>query len=101
MWTICKVFIEFITILLLLFMFWFFWPQGMWDLCSPTRDQTYIPCIGRQSHNHWTVREVPNLFKIKYSVVTDWTQLEQLSSLYLLPRLMQLENKLEWKQLLR
>ena len=73
----------------------------MWDLSSPTRDQTYIPCIGRQSHNQWTVREVPKLFKIKYSVVTDWTQLEQLSSLYLLPSLMLLENKLEWKQLLR
>ena len=73
----------------------------MWDLSSPTRDQTYIPCIGRQSHNQGTVREVPKLFKIKYSVVTDWTQLEQLSSLYLFPSLMLLENRLEWKQLLR
>ena len=23
------------------------------------RYRTYIPCIGRQSHNHWTTREVP------------------------------------------
>ena len=30
----------------------------MWDLNSPTRDQTYTPCIGRQSLNHWTTREV-------------------------------------------
>ena len=25
----------------------FFWPQGMWDLSSPTRDRTHNPCIGR------------------------------------------------------
>ena len=36
-----------------------FWPQGMWDISSPTRDQTHTPCIGRQSLNHWTAREVP------------------------------------------
>ena len=24
-----------------------------------TRDQTCVPCIGRQSLNHWTTREVP------------------------------------------
>ena len=39
-------------------MFWFFWLQGMWDLSSPTRDRTHTPCIGRQSLNHWTAREV-------------------------------------------
>ena len=31
----------------------------MWDLSSPTRDRTRIPCIGRQILNHWTTREVP------------------------------------------
>ena len=31
----------------------------MWDLSSPTRDQTHTPCIGRQSLNHRTAREVP------------------------------------------
>ena len=31
----------------------FFWLHGMWDLSSPTRDQTCIPSIGRQSLNHW------------------------------------------------
>ena len=36
----------------------------MWDLSSPTKDQTHIPCIGRQSLNHWTSREVPEV-KIK------------------------------------
>ena len=30
----------------------------MWDLSSPTRDQTYISCIGRQILNPWTTREV-------------------------------------------
>ena len=34
-------------------------PRGTWDLTSLTRDQTGVPCIGRQSLNHWTSREVP------------------------------------------
>ena len=34
-------------------------PHDMWDLSSTTRDQTRIPCIGRQILNHWTTREVP------------------------------------------
>ena len=33
----------------------------MWDLGSLTRDQTCVPCIGRQIFNHWTTREVPLL----------------------------------------
>ena len=37
MWTIFKVFIEFVTILLL-FHVLVFWPRGMWDLSSLTRD---------------------------------------------------------------
>ena len=32
----------------------------MWDLSSLTRDQTRIPCIGRQSLNLWTAGEVPD-----------------------------------------
>ena len=58
MWTIFKVFIEFVTILLLLYVL-VFWPRGMWDLSSPTRDRTRTSCIGRRSLNHWTAREVP------------------------------------------
>ena len=38
-------------------------PLSMWDLSSLTRDQTHVPCIGRQIPNHWTTvpmaREVP------------------------------------------
>ena len=33
-------------------------PQGMWDLSSPTRDQTCVPCIPRQILNRWTTKEV-------------------------------------------
>ena len=36
----------------------------MWDLRSPTRDQTHIPCIAKQILDHWTMRDVPGqLFK--------------------------------------
>ena len=31
-------------------------------LVSPTRDQTLIPCIGRQILKHWTTREDPIIF---------------------------------------
>ena len=30
-----------------------FWPQGMWDPSSPTRDRICTPCIGRWNHNHY------------------------------------------------
>ena len=53
-----KIFIEFVTLLLLIHVL-DFWPQGMWDLSSPIRDRTRVPCIGRRSLNHWTAREVP------------------------------------------
>ena len=56
--TIFKVFIEFVTVLLL-FNVLAFWPQGMWDLSSPTRDWTCSPCFGRGNCNHWTAKEVP------------------------------------------
>ena len=51
MWIIFQVFIEFVTILLLFYVL-VFWPRGMWDLSSPTRDGTCTLCIGRQSLNH-------------------------------------------------
>ena len=58
MWTILKVFVEFVTILLLFYIL-VFWLQGTWDLSFPTRDWTCTPCTGRQSLNHWSAREVP------------------------------------------
>ena len=30
----------------------------VWDLSSPTRYQTHVPCIERWILNHWTTREV-------------------------------------------
>ena len=74
MWIIFKVFTEFVKycfcfflFLLLLFYglgFWggCWWLGGTWDLISPTRVQTYIPCVGRPSLNHWITREVPQTF---------------------------------------
>ena len=44
---------------MLLFYVLVFWPHGMWDLSTPTRDQTLTPCTGSQSLNGWTTREVP------------------------------------------
>ena len=32
---------------------------GMWELSSPTRDGTHVPCIDRWILNHWTTREAP------------------------------------------
>ena len=31
---------------------------SMWDLSSPTRDQTCGPAMGAQSLNHWTTRKI-------------------------------------------
>ena len=41
-----KVFIEFVTTLLLFYVL-VFWPRGMWDLRSLTRDRAHTPCTGR------------------------------------------------------
>ena len=60
MWTTFKVFIEFVTILLLFYVL-VFCPRGMWDLSSPARDRTCTPCIGRECLNHWTAREGPKV----------------------------------------
>ena len=59
MWTIFKGFIEFVRILLLFYVF-LSWRLGLWDLNSPTGDQTHTPCMGRCGLNHWVTREVPS-----------------------------------------
>ena len=33
--------------------------RGLWDLNSPTRDQTHVPAIAGWILNLWTTREVP------------------------------------------
>ena len=48
-WTILKVFTEFVTILLQFYVL-VFWPQGVWhlsSLSSPNRDWSHIPCTRR------------------------------------------------------
>ena len=42
MWTILKVFIEFV-IMLFLFYVLVLWPQGMWDLSFLARDPAHTP----------------------------------------------------------
>ena len=54
-----KVFIEFITVLLLFYGFLFFFFGHMaCGILTLTRGHTLTPCIERQSLNHWTAREV-------------------------------------------
>ena len=49
-----------------------FWPWGMLDLSSLTRDRTCTPCTGRQCPNHWTTRELPAYYisKLCFSLPT-------------------------------
>ena len=44
------------------FTFLVFRLPGIWDPGSLTRNQTRTPCVGRQSLNHGTAREVPLIF---------------------------------------
>ena len=37
-------------------------PCSLWDLSSPTRDQTQAMAVKAKSINHWTTREIP-IFK--------------------------------------
>ena len=46
MWTILKVFIEFVTILHLHYVL-DFWSRGMWHLSPQTWARTHMPYIGR------------------------------------------------------
>ena len=43
---------------------------SMWELSSPTRDQTHISCTGRWIHSHWIAEEVPAVFFKSVSEVT-------------------------------
>ena len=61
MWPIFNVFIEFATVLLLFYVYVF----GMWDLSSPTKDQTRTPYVGRRSLNPSVLTWVPGLNFLK------------------------------------
>ena len=41
--------------------------HSMWDLSSPARDQTHVPCMEAQSLNRWTATKVPCSFFLKVS----------------------------------
>ena len=58
MWIIFKVFVEFVTILLVFYVLGFCL-QGMWDLNCPARNQTCTPCARSCCLNHQPFREVP------------------------------------------
>lgn len=60
MWTISRVLSEFLTVLLLSYMF-HFCPRGLWDLSSPTGAGTRAPCDGRRSPNHWETGKAQRL----------------------------------------
>ena len=57
----------------------FFWSSlwhvgfssGMWDLSSPIKDRTQVPCTGRWILNHWTTREVPFVLLICISLMSN------------------------------
>ena len=49
----------------------FFWPQGMWDFISPTRDQICTPCIGRVSLRKWYINPSYHSADI-VSGIQDW-----------------------------
>ena len=57
MWTIFKVFIAFVTVLLRFYVSFFF-GHKVCEITSLTRDQTSTLCVRRQDLNHWTAREV-------------------------------------------
>ena len=72
MWTIKNVFIEFVKILLLFHVFWFFGHEAWGILLGfPSRNQEYTPCTRRWNPNHWTVREVASSYTlIHHAVIT-------------------------------
>ena len=61
MWTIFKVFIEFVTILLLLFMFWFFGHKACEILVSQSGIKPTPLALEGESPNHWITREIPEV----------------------------------------
>ena len=63
MWTICKVFIEFVAILILPYVL-DFWPWVVWDPSSPARDEHVPAALEGGSLNPQTARGVPGFTRI-------------------------------------
>ena len=77
-----KVFIEFVTTLLLFYGLDFSL-QGVWDLGSLTRDWTHTPCIGRRSLKHWAAREVPVMSGLNSVSSLEANSVSRLSTVFL------------------
>ena len=65
MWTIFKVFIELVTVLLLFYVL-VLWTKICGNISTSTRDWIFTPYLGRQSLNHWTAR------KVHFNVAPKW-----------------------------
>ena len=59
-----------------------FWLGGWWDPSSPASDGTCTFCIGRQSLNHWTAREVPMAFFWDHVLVKTASNFYKASTVY-------------------
>ena len=67
MWTVFKVFIEFVKILLLFYVLGLgLWT--VWGLSPLTRALTHTRCVGRWSLNHWAARRVSRFLFLLFHV---------------------------------
>ena len=60
-WILLQYYFCFLCFLVLLC---FFWLWDVWDLSYLTRNETCTPCIGRQSLNHQTIRDVSSTYSL-------------------------------------
>ena len=67
---IFKVFIEFVTIMLLFYVLGF-WPLSIWDLSSQPGIQ-HAPFALEGSLNHWAPKEVPSIFTSAFLLSELW-----------------------------
>ena len=63
--------------------FFSFWPSGMQDLSSPTRDWTWDAEVEVQSPNHWATREIPSKHFLITSFLKQKATCKDESSLFL------------------
>ena len=75
-----------------------FWPAGMWDPSSLTRDCTLTPCIGRQNPNHWTTRQVPAIYFLFFFPAIYFLNRNQLGYLFAACGEHTIWSRLEWSQ---
>ena len=59
-------------------------PCAVWGLSPPSRDQTHVSCVAKRVLNHWTTREVPQVFFFYHLFSVQETFLVILSKIRLL-----------------